>query len=82
MTQTPRGLIPGLIAKFAGRLRFPQLCAFTATLFLLDLVIPDLIPFIDEVLFGLITLLLAMWRKEPPPEELPKPPVKDITPKS
>lgn len=80
MTQSPRGLIPSLIAQFAGRLRFPQLFAFTATLFILDLLIPDLIPFFDEVLFGLIALLLAMWRKEPPPQELPKPPVKDITP--
>lgn len=80
MTATPRGLLPALIARFAGRLRFPQLFAFTATLFLLDLLIPDLIPFMDEVLLGLVALLLGMWRKEPPPEELPKPPIKDITP--
>jgi len=80
MTQTPRGLIPSLIAQLATRLRFPQLFAFTATLFVLDLLIPDLIPFMDEVLLGLIALLLGMWRKKPPPQELPKPPVKDITP--
>lgn len=80
MTQTPRGFIPGLIASLATRLRFPQLFAFTATLFLLDMLIPDLIPFIDEVLLGLVALLLGMWRKEPPIQELPKPPVKDITP--
>ncbi len=77
---TRPGLIPLLLGRFASRLRFPQLFAFTATLFVLDMLIPDLIPFIDELLLGLVTLLLGMWRKAEPPAELPKPPLKDITP--
>ena len=82
MANVTRGLIPTLGARFAGRLRFPQLFAFTGTLFLLDLLIPDLIPFIDEMMLGLLTLLLGMWKSNEPPttDELPKPPVKDITP--
>lgn len=75
-----QGFIPFLLSRFASRLRFPQLFAFTATLFVLDVLIPDLIPFMDELLLGLVTLLLGMWRKEKPPAELPKPPLKDITP--
>jgi hypothetical protein len=67
-----------LLGRLASRLRFPQLFAFTATLFLLDLVIPDLIPFVDELLLGLATLLLGMWRQEEP--QVHKPPMKDITP--
>jgi hypothetical protein len=84
MTGTPKGLIPSLIASFAARLRFPQLFLFTAALFFLDLFVPDLIPFIDEVLLGLVTLLLGMWKKQSGEIEQTrpddKPPMKDITP--
>ncbi len=75
-------MVGALVAQFASRLRFPQLFAFTGTLFLLDMLIPDLIPFIDEMMLGLLTIMLGMWRKESPEveENLPKPPVKDITP--
>jgi len=55
-------LIAALL-NWASRLRFPQLLALTAGLFLLDLVVPDPIPLADEVLLGLATLLLANLRK-------------------
>ncbi|MES9832677.1 MAG: DUF6116 family protein [Candidatus Thiodiazotropha sp. LLP2] len=51
------------ILKFADRLRFRQLFLITATLFFLDLLIPDFIPFADELILGLLTLLFASWRK-------------------
>jgi hypothetical protein len=44
-------------------LRFRTLFLVTASLFLLDVVIPDFVPFVDEVLLGLGTLLLAALRK-------------------
>ena len=74
--------IPTLMARFAGKLRFPQLFAFTGTLFLLDLLIPDLIPFADEMILGLLTLMLGTWKKRVPADtpQGPKPPIKDITP--
>jgi hypothetical protein len=34
----------------------------TGGLFVLDLIVPDLIPFIDEILLGLATLILARWK--------------------
>ncbi len=82
MANVTRGVIPALIARFAGKLRFPQLFAFTGTLFLLDMLIPDLIPFADEMMLGLLTLLLGMWKRQVPAgsDSGPKPPVKDITP--
>jgi hypothetical protein len=49
--------------RFAAGLRFPKLAAITAALFLLDLIIPDLIPFADEILLGLVSLLLASLKK-------------------
>ena len=75
-----RGLIRTLLGSFGARLRFPQLFAIAASLFFIDLLIPDLIPFIDEILLGLLTLLLGSMQAKPemPPGE--KPPVKDITP--
>ncbi len=52
-----------LILRFAGRLRFPWLFLVTAALFALDVIVPDFIPFADEILLGLLTLLFGMWRK-------------------
>ena len=60
MSRTP---IAALIARFAGRLRYPQLFWLTAALFAIDLVIPDAIPFVDEILLALGTLLLARLKK-------------------
>ena len=64
-----KGALLGFIERFAGELRFPQLFWLTAVLFLVDVLVPDLIPFADEILLGLATLLLGSWKKrrEPPP---------------
>ena len=59
--------IIGLILRYAEGLRFRQLFLITGSLFLLDLIIPDFIPFIDELLLGLLTLLFASWKKPEPP---------------
>ena len=69
-----------VIGGVASRLKFPQLLAVTAGLVLLDLVIPDLIPFADEILLGLATALFALWREPVPPPMAEKPPEKNVTP--
>lgn len=53
-------LVPFL--AFARRLRYPTLFKVTAALFILTLVVPDPIPFVDEILLALGTLLLANWK--------------------
>jgi hypothetical protein len=63
----PRGALAGIFLGWASRLRFPYLLVLTASLFVVDLFVPDVIPFADEVLLGLATLLLGMWRKRTPP---------------
>ena len=65
--------IGALIARYAARLRFPYLFLATATLFLLDLAWPDLVPLADEILLGLLTALFGTWRKRR--IESPKTPV-------
>lgn len=59
---TPRRAGVGGLLAWAGRRRFPTLLLMTGGLFFLDLIVPDFIPFIDEILLGLATLILARWK--------------------
>jgi hypothetical protein len=68
-------MIRGLVTRFAAGLRFPTLFGLVAGLFLLDLAIPDLIPFADEILLGLGTLLLGSLRRRRRGAAQPSPPV-------
>lgn len=61
------------VEKGARRLRFPTLFAITVVVFLGDLVIPDAIPFIDEVFLALLTALMGMWRERRSSEDAPEP---------
>ena len=56
----------GPFLGFAGRLRFPWLFLLTVAVFLFDLAVPDLIPFVDEVLLGLSALVLGSLRRKKP----------------
>ncbi len=56
----------GPVLAFAGKLRFRTLFLVTACLFVFDLLIPDFLPFVDEILLGLATLLLSALRKPTP----------------
>ena len=56
-----RFLLKPLLRR-AETLRHPTLFWITASLFVVDLLIPDFIPFADEILLGLGTLLLSRWR--------------------
>ena len=58
--------LTGPFLAFASRLRYPTLFWITAGIFLVDLVVPDLVPFADEVLLGLATLLLSNWQRPAP----------------
>ena len=62
----PGNPIVKIVSRFASKLRFPTLFLITAGLFLVDLVIPDAIPFADELLLGLGTLLLGSLRRGKP----------------
>jgi len=57
-----RPLLLGWLVSRVAQLRFPRLFVLTATLFAIDFLVPDLIPFADEVLLGLATALLGSWR--------------------
>lgn len=50
-------------------LRFPVLLLITGALFVVNVFIPDVLPFVDEVLLGLVTLLLSRLKRRPQPDE-------------
>ena len=54
------GILAGLLQRL--NLRFPTLFALFALLTLLDFVLPDPLPLVDEMGLALLTLLLGLWR--------------------
>ncbi len=80
MTEKTEGLVDRF-KQIAERLKSSHLFLVVASLFVLDLLIPDPIWFIDEIILFIITVLIARWqlgRTEPPAP--PKPPPKNVTP--
>ncbi|HWT15178.1 MAG TPA: DUF6116 family protein [Patescibacteria group bacterium] len=64
--------MPAFVLAFLSRLQFRSLFLITAAIFVIDLLIPDFIPFVDELLLGAMTLLLSAWkRREPRPSPPP-----------
>jgi hypothetical protein len=77
------------LTQFFSRLRFPELFVIFAILFGIDMIVPDLVPFVDELILGLLTLMMGSFRRRRdqgvpgagPPEKAAKPPEKNVTPK-
>jgi len=66
-----------LLGRLLPRLRFPQLFAILAGLLVLDLLLPDPIPLVDELTLAVLTFLIGSWRTR----REPQPPPRDVTPK-
>ena len=54
-----------MLVQWASRLRFPYLFLLTAVMLGLNLFIPDAIPLADEIIMGLVAMLLASLKKKP-----------------
>lgn len=63
------GTLPKKVTAWARGLRFPQLFFLTVAVFIVDLLVPDAIPFIDEILLGLGAILLGRLTGRATPEE-------------
>lgn len=66
-------LLPFL--NWARKLRYPTLFKLTAVLFAVSVLLPpglDPIPMLDEIVFGLGTILLANWKRR---KDDPAPPL-------
>ncbi len=76
MTSPARSPLTALVQRFLPRLKYPYLFLILGGLFLADLVVPDPVPVIDELLLAILTFVAASFRTRR--EETPPP--RDITP--
>ena len=74
-----RGGIAGILLRWASGLRFPYLFLLTALLFIFNLIVPDFVPVVDELIMGLVALTLASRRKKPGEVRIGKSP-REMTP--
>ena len=75
----PNGASRGGWQGFVARLTSWQLVTLVGLLFVLDVFLPDPIPFVDEIFLGVLTLLLARWKQRRAKRER-EPSMKDVTP--
>lgn len=59
----PQKTLIAALLRYATKLRFPTLFGITLALFVIDVIVPDVLPFADEILLGMGALVLARWRK-------------------
>lgn len=52
-----------MVTVAVSRLRYPWLLALTGFVLVLDLMILDFIPFVDEIILAAMTTLFATWRE-------------------
>ncbi len=87
MKEPTKSGVAGFLERFTATLKSSHLVMLLTALFVLDLVVPDPIFLIDEILLGLLTILVARWKGRPkadagPPKatQSSKPPPKNVTP--
>lgn len=75
------GALARFLAGRLSRLRFPELFLLTLGLLLLTFLVPDPIPFLDELLLALLSILFGSWtRSRQAPAAHANPPMKNVTP--
>lgn len=70
---------PGAFERLLGRIRSPWLTLLLAALLVVDLLVPDPLPFVDEAVLALLTVLAASWRGRGTRSDDREPPL-DVTP--
>lgn len=65
-------MIPKLVRRFLERRRFPTLMLLGAVLFIANLLIPDPIPFVDEILMLIATVAIGSVRSRKKPSQEPE----------
>ncbi len=66
--------IPKRLRRWLEGLRFPYLLILMAVLLVVSLVVPDPVPFADELLLLLGTLLLSRLKRKRPEPDVPEGP--------
>ncbi len=60
------------LSRYLGSLRFPWLLLLASLLFVVNLFVPDALPFIDEILLAIVAIILGKLKRKPEVEELAK----------
>jgi len=70
MPTPTRSPVQEIVGSLVGRLKYPWVFVLLATVFVADTIIPDPIPFVDEIMLALLTFLVGTWRtrRRNPPE--------------
>lgn len=82
------GIATQVTDQVVSRLKFPKLLALFLGLWILDIFIPDPIPFFDEIMLALGTAIFGLWRERVSVPVTPvdlgaaqiKPEMKNVTP--
>ena len=53
------------LSSYFENLRFPWLMLAASLLFVANLFVPDAVPFIDEILLGLVAVMLGRLKRKP-----------------
>lgn len=53
------------LSRYFENLRFPWLMLAASLLFVANLFVPDAVPFIDEILLGLVAVMLGRLKRKP-----------------
>jgi hypothetical protein len=64
--------MPGVkkrLTRYLESLRFPWLLLVTAVLFVANLLVPDALPFVDEILLALVAVILGRVKKRREPAD-------------
>jgi hypothetical protein len=64
-------MIPKFVRRFLERRRFPTLMLLGAALFIANLLMPDPIPFVDEILMLIATVAIGSVRSRKKPDDAP-----------
>jgi hypothetical protein len=73
MATPTRSPVQEIVGSLVGRLKYPWVFLLLAVVFLADLIVPDPIPFVDEIMLALLTFLVGSWGARRPPKAPPEP---------
>ena len=62
------------IQSWLESLRFPVLVIVATVLLIANLLIPDALPFVDEILLGVVAIILSRLKRRPKQDSEPQPP--------
>ncbi len=65
-SSTPTSVVSRLLQRL--NLRFPTLVFILGLLTVIDILVPDFIPFVDEIGLALLTVLFGMWKNRKSPD--------------